>query len=187
MAYLTYIIDNYENLPNISIFLHAHRDGWPAAWHTDNSHYSNPWAVQNLKLSTVETHGFVNLRCNWVPGCPAEIQPFRKTPEPDESDVHKNLERIFARVWKEIFGAEAVVPDKIGTPCCAQFAVTRDAVKKRSKIEWEGYRNWLLKTDEEDDISGRVFEFTWHILFGREVVMCKEYRACYCEVYGKRC
>ena len=182
MAYLTYIIDNYQNLPNVSILLHAHRDGYPVAWHNDNNQYSKTWAVRHLKISTVENHGFVSLRSNWVPGCPADIQPFRDPPE-----AHRDLEHIFARVCKEIFGAEAEVPERIGTPCCAQFAVTRSDVQQRTKAEWEGYREWLFNTDENDETSGRVFELLWHILFGREPVMCKEFVACYCEVYGKHC
>lgn len=182
MAYLTYIIDNYENLPNISIFLHSHRDGYPAAWHTDNNKHSNPWSVKHLQLSAVETRGFINLRCNHVPGCPAEIQPFRNPPE-----GHRDLEHAFERIWKEIFGADQQVPRRIGTPCCAQFAVTKEAVRKRTKEDWVGYRKWLLNTKEDDEMSGRVFEYLWHILFGREEVMCKKYNDCYCEVYGMLC
>lgn len=95
-------------------------------------------------------------------GCwavPAEIQPFRKTPEPDEADIHKpNLERIFARVGLEgnIWSRCRWCRIKIGRPCCVQFVMTRGPAKKRTG---RAIRDWLLKTDE-DDITARVFEFT---------------------------
>jgi hypothetical protein len=34
MPYLTYIIDNYHNLPSTMAFIHSHRGGYPEAWHT---------------------------------------------------------------------------------------------------------------------------------------------------------
>ena len=50
MAYLTYIIDNYHALPEILVFLHSHRNGWPEGWHTDNSNYDNVESVKALQL-----------------------------------------------------------------------------------------------------------------------------------------
>lgn len=41
MAYLSYIIDNYENLPSTLAFLHSHRNGFFAGWHTDTPLYDN--------------------------------------------------------------------------------------------------------------------------------------------------
>jgi hypothetical protein len=165
MAYLTYLIENYSNLPDISIFLHAHKDGYPAAWHTDVEGYSNVLSVQSLRHDTVHRLGFVNLRCGWIPGCPDEIQPFRTT------DAHRTTEHIFVEAWRDLFPDEPTIPRKVGTPCCAQFAVSREAILRKEKAEYVRYREWLLNTRCDDELSGRIFEYLWHIIFGREAVM----------------
>lgn len=160
MAYLTYIIDYYDRLPPISIFLHAHRDGYPRAWHTDAESYSNVVSVSRLRLESVQARGFVNLRCSVVPGCPAEIQLSEAT----------GKHQAFATAWTELFG-DAKIPSKIGSPCCAQFAVSDIAILRNSKEDYVKYRKWLLDTHLDSNTSGWVFEYLWHIIFGREPVM----------------
>ena len=61
-AYLTYIIQHYDSLPNTIVFLHSHKEGWPEAWHTDEKNYNNVLSVQKLRLDTVQNNGYVNLR-----------------------------------------------------------------------------------------------------------------------------
>lgn len=149
MAYLTYLVDNYALLPEISISLHSHEKGYPVAWHTDVSGYSNVLAVKRLRLDTVRARGYVNMRCNWVPGCPDEIQPLRTT------DAHRTAEHSFLDAWKGMFEDEPV-PSIIATPCCAQFAVTREAVWKRPLGDYERFRQWLIDTPLPDHESGRI-------------------------------
>ena len=69
-----------------------------------------------------------------------------------------------------MFGAEVEVPHTIGVACCAQFAVSKEQVLKRSKLEYELYLKWLMDTPANDDASGRVFEYMWHIIFGKDAV-----------------
>ncbi|KAL9109236.1 MAG: hypothetical protein Q9227_006162 [Pyrenula ochraceoflavens] len=128
MTYLTYLIDHYSHLPSIIAFLHAHHDGYPRAWHTE-PHYDNIKSLQNLKLDYVRKQGYVNLRCNYVPGCPDEVQPFREPPE-------KPHEGNMTAAWKALFGDEVEVPRVLAAACCSQFAVTREQVQKRSKKEY---------------------------------------------------
>ena len=64
MAYLTYVIDNYDSsLADTVLFLHAHRDGELRAWHVDNEGHDNVEAVRALRLEYVAGAGYVNLRC----------------------------------------------------------------------------------------------------------------------------
>jgi hypothetical protein len=37
----------------------------------------------------------------------------------------------------------------------------------------------------EDYMSGRVLEYTWHILFGKQAVNCPSAEDCYCKTFGK--
>ena len=163
MAYLTFLIDFYERLPLIVAFVHSHLDGYPTAWHTDRPGYNNVKSLKELRLEYVRREGYVNLRCNWVPGCPDEVQPFRSPPE-------KEQEAHMEEVWKVFFGNETEIPKTIAAACCSQFAASREQIRKRSKEDFEKYRQWLLDTDLDDDTSGRVFEFLWHIIMGKDPV-----------------
>ena len=176
MAYLTYIIDNYSSLPTILTFLHPHRSGFLTAWHTDAHLHSNVEALRALNLSFVEQNGYVNLRCNWSPGCR----------EADRQNAH-----VTGQIWAEVFERTSTPPGsfpwptEVGQTCCAQFAVTKDAVTQRPKEDYELFREWLLTTELPDRKSGRVFEFLWQVIFGKGSVYCPEEKMCYCQVYGR--
>lgn len=161
--YLTYIIDNYENLPSTMAFVHSHEKGWPRAWHTDATGYSNVNSLRTLNIEFVQKNGYANLRCVMSPGCPAEVQPFRN------GDDDRTTEHAYAEAWKHIFGNNDV-PEVIATPCCAQFAVSRKQVLERPREFYINAREWLLETKLDDATSGRVFEYMWHIVFGRDPV-----------------
>jgi Protein of unknown function (DUF3431) len=164
MAYLTYVIDHYKNLPSTMVFLHSHRDGYPAAWHNDNPNYDNVESVNDLNIDFIQRNGYANLRCNWSVGCPNELQLFRDPPQGD-----RLIEHTFATVWKDIFPSNDM-PSIVATPCCAQFAVSRNQVLGRPLADYERYRNWLIGTELDSDVSGRILEYSWHIVFGREAV-----------------
>ena len=167
MVYLTYIIDNYARLPNITAFLHPHKDGYPRAWHTEQElGYSNVEVLQSLRLDYVRSQGYANLRCTYIPGCPDEIQPFR-----DPYEEHRDAEHLMPDMWRTFFGPDVAVPQTIGAACCSQFVVTKDQVRTRSLDDYKRYRQWLLDTEVGDDTSGRAFEYIWHVLFGRDPVL----------------
>lgn len=161
-AYLAYIIQNYHNLPSTIAFIHPHRDGYPAAWHTDNDAHSNALSLQTLNIDFIQRNGYANLRCIHDPGCPDEVVPFRDPPE-------KPHEAAMPRAWLDLFGSTDV-PGVLATPCCAQFAVSSAQVRKRPLDAYIRYYKWLMETPLEDFISGRVFEYLWHVLFGQEPV-----------------
>lgn len=166
MAYLTYIIDNYHSLPSTLAFLHSHRSGFLSAWHTDTPLHSNIDALNSLQLAFVQKMGYVNLRCNWNPGC-----------EP----AHRYNKHVTPEVWRSVFagasmsqfsqkGNKSYTPEQVGSACCAQFAVSRERVLQRPKKDYEGFRRWVLETEKSDAMSGRVMEFLWHVIFGMDAV-----------------
>ena len=115
MAYLTYIIDNYASLPSVMAFVHPHRSGFLSAWHTDTPLHSNVDALNSLQISFVQQNGYVNLRCNWNPGC---------------KEGHRTNKHATADVWREVFsgtstdkGASHDVPRQVGAAFCAQLAL----------------------------------------------------------------
>ncbi|KAH8704088.1 hypothetical protein BGW36DRAFT_288548 [Talaromyces proteolyticus] len=178
MVYLTYIIDRYDNLPNNTVFLHADR----FQWHNDNPDYDGVPLLRDLQFAYLQEEGYVNLRCVWVLGCPAAIHPFNDEAISDEHNEQATGE-IFRQVFEELLPGHPV-PTEVGVSCCSQFAATREAIQQRPKDDYIRFREWLLNTPFQDGLSGRFFEYSWHIIFGKDPVYCPSAADCYCKVYG---
>lgn len=175
MVYLTYIIDHYDTLPDISIFMHPHR----LAWHTPELlNHDASEVLKRLSSERVVREGYMNLRCYWDPGCPERLHPGTSY-----QDNLKREELAIAAAWAEMFPNDSI-PKALGAPCCAQFAVARHTIQNVPKSSFERYRNWLIRTKETDWISGRVFEYLWHKIFTKQAKLCPDARACYCDGYG---
>ena len=155
MAYLSYLIDNYVTLPAISLFLHAHR----TSWHDNLFGLDAPSMLRRVNLSRVLDQSYTNLRCGWAPGCPAHIRPGE-----GPFDAAKPEQIIFGEAWAELFPL-AEVPEVLSQPCCAQFAVTAETVRRRTRAEYVFWRDWLLGTELEDEVSGRVMEYVYQCGF----------------------
>ncbi|WPH03267.1 Hypothetical protein R9X50_00614400 [Acrodontium crateriforme] len=180
MVYLTFIIEHYDNLPRVAIFHHASE----YQWHNDDPLFDGRRVLSRLQIPYVEQKGYVNLRCAWTLGCPAEIRPF------DESDLNAVPTSPDARAgwfykaaFEELF-PEIPMPQVVGVSCCAQFAVTAERIRKRPRADYERYRRWLLETPLADSLSGRILEYSWHIMFGEEAVYCPNASDCYCNLFG---
>ena len=193
LAYLTYIVENYERLAETVAFIHSHKDGYPQAWHTDDSVYSNVNSLNNLQVPYVQEQGYVNLRCVTEVGCPAEIKPYRlqekakdktKTSNTELTDSKDIVENAFLTTYPLFFPDLGDTPETIASPCCAQFAVSRDQIRSKPVRYYIRIREWLLDTDLGDAEAGRVMEYSWHIMFGREAVFCPDTETCWCRVYG---
>lgn len=198
MAYLTYIIDNYnDTIPSVVAFLHSHRGGFFKAWHVDTPLHDNVQAMRNLQLDYVKEQGYVNLRCNVNPGCknPRRISPhitgttwreiFGNTTTPSfnpDSQFPAARSGHIETDYEETYDAMRMV---IWTPCCAQFAVTKEQIYERPLEDYIQIRQWLIDTDKNDAQSGRTMEYLWHVIFGREAVHCPDPTTCYCKVYGR--
>ncbi|OOF90022.1 hypothetical protein ASPCADRAFT_212302 [Aspergillus carbonarius ITEM 5010] len=174
MVYLTYIIDNYDNLPDSILFIHPER----YQWHNDDPYYDGVPVLRNFQVPYLQKQGYVNLRCAWVLGCPAEIHPLTDS---HRSDVHAG--EYFKTGFMELF-PEAEVPDEVGVSCCAQFAVTSWKIRERPKSDYVRYRKWLAETTLPDALSGRIMEYSWHMIFGKGPVYCPTAEECYCKVFG---
>jgi hypothetical protein len=190
MAYLTYVIDHYYDLPSTIVFLHAHRSGFLMAWHVDAPLHDNVAAMRMLQLDFVQQNGYVNLRCNWNPGC---------------KEAHRYNAHVTEQVWWDIFEGTSTPPlnasspyqtesytqrylrkpDQIAAACCAQFALSRNQIHLRPRDDYIKFRQWIIDTEMNDASSGRVMEFLWHVIFGMNAVYCPDEELCYCQVYGQ--
>lgn len=134
--------------------------------------------LKNLQLSYVVSQSYVNLRCVWTLGCPAELN-FKGQP----ADSSKTTEAAYPDAFKELFPGESL-PPTIGVACCAQFAVTREKIRERPIQDYKRYRQWLSETPLDNYISGRILEYSWHIIFGQPPVHCPNAQECYCKTFG---
>lgn len=175
MAYLSYIIDFYDDLPDVVIFMHSHR----FAWHNNLIlEKDSSLMVRHLSAERVTREGYMNLRCHWEPGCPDHIRPGAVV-----KDEFKQEQAILAESWMELFPGEAI-PTVLAQPCCAQFAVSRERIHAIPKKRFTALRDWVLKTPLSDFLSGRIFEYTWQYIFTSTAFHCPSMSACYCDGYG---
>ncbi|KAM3070333.1 hypothetical protein ACMFMG_010165 [Clarireedia jacksonii] len=175
MVYISYIIDNYYNLSDVTIFMHSHQHAWHNNYLLDNDAAQ---MVARLSSERVMREGYMNLRCHWNPGCPAWMHPGTL-----EEDINKQEEVLLARSWSELFPLDAM-PKVLAQPCCAQFAISRERIRTLPLAKYVFYRDWLLKTKLSDFISGRVWEYVWQFVFTGKNVVCPKEHVCLCDGFG---
>jgi hypothetical protein len=149
-----YIIDHYDKLPDNILFIHPQR----YQWHNDDPDYDGLPMLRHFQIPYLEQEGYVNIRCVWVLGCPAEIRPIQEAGE-HRAEVHAG--GAYKDAFEILFPGKEV-PEVVAVSCCAQFAATKDKVRERPKSDYERYRQWLLDTKLDDGISGRILEYSWH-------------------------
>ncbi|KAG0154697.1 hypothetical protein PDIDSM_265 [Penicillium digitatum] len=175
MVYLTYIVDHYDQLPDVAVFMHSHQ----FAWHNDNLFAGDAaQLLRRLNLNRVIREGYMNTRCGFGPGCPAWMHPGAL-----EADESKQEEIMLARAWGELF-PDQEIPSVLAQPCCAQFALSRDRIRSIPRARFVFYRDWLLSTDLSDYITGRIWEYFWQFIFTGEAVLCVDENVCLCDGYG---
>jgi hypothetical protein len=179
---IRYIIDNYDNLPDVAIFLHGHR----YQWHNEDPLYDGVPVLQRFRIGHVLERGFATLRCSWLLGCPHELSPrlnaTTRWDDPD-ADQRAKTEAAYAQAFSQLFPGEPV-PEAVAVHCGAQFAVTRERILQRSLEEYRWYMEWLYTTELTDEFSGRVMEYTWHQILGQPAMDCPDAGTCFCEKFG---
>jgi hypothetical protein len=180
MPYLTHIIDNYDKLTDITIFMHAHR--W--TWHNNDLLQSDARSTLLLLSSPkVVRDGYMNLRCHLDPGCPDHIHPSSPSEEQD-TQLNRPEEAIVGQAWLELFPDESQPPSVLSQPCCGQFALSAERIRAIPLARYVFFRDWLLDTTLEDSLSGRVWEYVWQYIFAGVHEFCPEEHLCYCDGYG---
>ncbi|PIB00798.1 hypothetical protein CB0940_01026 [Cercospora beticola] len=176
LMYLTYIHDFYDDLPEIVIFIHADEN----PWHMDGALLESvSFALNHLDLEEVLLRQYFNLRVMWKHGCPAQIYTAET-----RFDEKKQEQHLMDSAFRSIFGPDVEVPEILAGPCCSQFAVTREAVRRRGRHEYKHYVDWLIETDWSDYIAGRVWEHIWPVVFLNTSVDCTVESQSLCRMYG---
>ena len=183
MAYLTFLIDNYANIPSAgAVFVHGSR--W--AWHNDEVNYDNAALLAALNISAaLAPSGYHNLRCDWSA---STCSPSSAPPQGSlETSMRAVLEPWNARAVSDaalpralaaLFGGDGSaaglrsVADKyasskdgrrmllsrteaVRAQCCAQFVVARHRIWQHSRDEYVALRQWLLDGSSDSDVQGQ--------------------------------
>jgi hypothetical protein len=192
MAYLTFLIDNYENIPAAGVvFVHGSR----FAWHNDAPDYDNAALLAALNLSAaLAPWGYHNMRCDWSAStCPRSSAPqgslettFLAALQPWDARVASDA--ALPGALAALFGANDFASIEssgklhlgrthaVRSQCCAQFVVARDRIWRHSREEYVALRQWLLDgssdgtthksaAPRDDGVAGRILSYVWHILF----------------------
>ncbi|KAL9106094.1 MAG: hypothetical protein Q9227_008839 [Pyrenula ochraceoflavens] len=190
MAYLTFLIDNYDIIPTPgAVFVHGSR--W--AWHNDSPDYDNAKLLAALNVtSALAPWGYHNLRCDWSAStCLSSEAPPQGSLETatramlEPYNMRAASDRALPGALAAIFGAERSLgrSDALRSQCCAQFVVSRERVWQHSRDEYVALRQWLLDGSDgrsnkahlqkqsgkaaphSDLMAGRILSYVWHILF----------------------
>ncbi|KAI1389615.1 uncharacterized protein F4822DRAFT_398964 [Hypoxylon trugodes] len=174
LIYLTYMHDFYDDLPDITFFTHADE----SPWHMESELNSSvTFAMSHLDLAQVQQRQYFNLRVSWENACPNWINTTKT-----ELDTGKLEEIYMWEAFSENFGTDDV-PEILAGPCCSQFAVTKEAIRRRPKSQYRTSMNWLVETHWDDYITGRIWEHFWSWLFRGEAVDCAIEWKTYCSMY----
>ncbi|KAH8797932.1 hypothetical protein F5884DRAFT_814115 [Xylogone sp. PMI_703] len=168
MAYLTFLIDNYDHIPSAgAVFVHGSR--W--SWHNDSPDYDNAELLAALDISSaLEPWGYHNLRCDWSAStCPtsdiaaqgslatsvnAMLEPWNQRVVSDAA-LPRALIALFDDNESSTQGSESQLGrnDVLRSQCCAQFVVSRESIWRHSRQEYIALRQWLL--DGSNQRAGR--------------------------------
>ncbi|CAE7305326.1 unnamed protein product [Symbiodinium sp. CCMP2456] len=190
-AYLAFIIDWYEDLPEYTVFLHADApEHIPSLELLTDSVYA---AIRGFLPSGI---GFVHFAHNYVLldwGCDQ-----RKDCE------GRQLEPEFSTLWKRVFGASvapSLAAGHVNAYCCVQFMVHRSRIRLRPKSFYEHGLAYFGTTAEsyhrlfpvgrvvrKADVFGRtpgqLAMYIWHAMFGEALKLPRRQQAERVEISG---
>jgi len=145
-TYLKYIIDNYEKLPEIMIFIHDENQSW---------HHDGKLTIRIPKMIDFF--------------CKKKMGYYEFNNSKIDNDELINSEKV-TNFWRDVFQKplgfgeiNEVLP--IGRKCCAQFIVSKSRVLCRSKKFYVDYYDWLIKNTKSEgngcksDISNEYYKW----------------------------
>ena len=177
-GYLRFIIDYYDDLPDITVFLHDAPE--------KHNREIKKWipCLRPDTWFTYVTRSRIENRCI--------------IDSNDQSLVPKFDNGAFVDYWSRFPWGElglSRIPRCLSFYCCAQFALSREAIRHRPlsfyKALWSLTVNYVLDQNIARKFKGwslrqigGVFEHSWHVIFG-ETMMMSPYN--YCDYYKSSC
>lgn len=164
-SFLTYIVKKYDSLPKYIAFIHGHEDSF-------HQHY--PYgilkAIENAKK---ESYNFVSLN-NELQYIKIEGAEFERN-KPSHIEMINDVAHLFLRdIWESHYEPELgyPFPEAMRYERSAQFIVSRDTIRKRSKQFYENLLKVVTDPSKNDYVAACAVEFSWHMIFGDKPDMC---------------
>jgi len=145
--YLSFIIDNYENLPERMVFCHDHNINW-------TQEHPLHHIINNLNWE-VGKYFSIGARCNYWAAIPYDEKPH-------------HIEAM-KRNWY-ILAPYIEYPERLTYIAGTQFCVHRDLILSYPKEFYENCRRWVYTVEEAEWFIGRFFEYTWHYILTRNPI-----------------
>jgi hypothetical protein len=144
-VYLRYIIDNYQNLPEYTIFLHAHE--------YSPHHIGKISSVVN-ELVDMKTyyHNFNNYKLGYILTNPI---------------VNEVVKWYNEYLEPEIGPIDSYGDWTVGHQGCGQFLVHRNTIMIRPLNFYKKLYDWIISTDLPNAWTSRFTEWTWHLIWNQ--------------------
>lgn len=141
-AYLKYVVDHYDNLPEFTFFVHDEEYSW---------HHSGS-LIDKLQYALDSSAHYFNVN----------DLAFLDHISKNEQAMRIEWWRIHIKKYWDIPPEQFGVLNK---RACAQFLVHRDNIRSMPKAFYCEIYKWLLETELSNYYNGRLFEWTWHLFW----------------------
>ena len=156
--YLKYIIDNYTNLPEKTLFLHGHQ----MSLHQD---YSSDFIIKNVNWN-LDKFFSVNRR-EWY----QEVS--------ENYAISPDAFKIWLKNNWHIFQDKLEFPTNgLFFYSGAQFVVDKSLILQYELDFWGNLYKWIQTVDIDSAITSRIFEYTWHYIFSKKTIETKYDNIC---------
>ena len=143
-VYLKYIVDNYDNLPDFTLFIHDDERSWH---HTGSVRHRYNDALKSKKL-------FYNLNKKYL----------------EDITKHRWYDEIL--IWYDKYIEKYIPRNRLpkqnwtkGYKGCAQFLVHKSLITNLPVEFYKDLYDWIITTDMPNEKLGRFLEYTWHVFW----------------------
>ena len=150
-TYLSYIIDNYDNLTEYSLFIQDD---------INNHIVNNKLFIEKCEKIMEEKEMFFLFPVTWRPGVGPLIRRIRNGRTKLPAGVGVNAPPTDA-IFKFCEHNNVNLPKEYKTETCAFFICHKDMIRSRSRDFYIKVRDWLLT----DNRNGYVLEHCWKLVF----------------------
>jgi len=157
-CYMKYIIDNYNNLTDKTLFLHGHSDSihqdYPSSYICKNVNWnlSDYFSVNNRRLYQTLNKDFHYNKGNSI--------------ITDSAGAYD----IWLKSNWYIFNNELEFPKELKFYQGSQFVVDKKLILQYPIEFWQNLYDWIQNVDYDSFISSRIFEYTWHYILTKNPI-----------------
>lgn len=167
-SFLKFIIEYYDELPEFVAFLHGHEHAW---------HHRLPFSLlEALDRAKTSDFQFINLNnvqhSKFITQQVADASAKDRAPDVEVAQVgHRFLQEHWQHIFEPLLGIP--FPAHLRYMCCAQFMVSRRAIRARPRATYQTLYDMLMDPGYGDDLTlAYAMESMWHVIFGEPPDMC---------------